>query len=341
MKIETIKANYRKSYKSKKLNVAAYVRVSTAFEKQIYSFESQRKYYISKIYKNSNWNYVGLYEDFSVSGKSTNNRNGFNKMIEDALDGKIDLILTKSVSRFSRNTVDALKYIRMLREKNVGILFEEENIYTLKMESEMLLTILSSVAQQESDNISSHIKKTMKMNLESGKLWKRLRVYGYKFKNGKIKIDEKEALIVKRIYNEYINGESVLDICKRLNEEKVKPPTKKVWDKFHIYFILKRKIYIGIVKCGELYNFDELRIVTDDISNQANKILLKNGQISLKKTDKEIPVVRCGFCGRTMSYSVTLKDFLKDSCRRFQCKYGSSISIISVNKVLLDFQNEL
>ena len=142
MKAEIVKGNYRKNYKSLKLKVAAYVRVSTELATQISSFESQRKYYYSKIYRNSNWEFVGIYDDYGISARSVKNRTGFNDMIRDAIDGKIDLILTKSISRFARNTVDSIEYVRLLKEHNVGVIFEEENIYTLGMQNKNLIIIL-------------------------------------------------------------------------------------------------------------------------------------------------------------------------------------------------------
>ena len=144
---------------NRKLKVAAYARVSTDSEDQLNSFESQVKYYNEKISKNIEWSFVEVYADESISGTQDYKRSNFMRMIQDSMNGKIDLILTKSISRFARNTLDTLKYVRMLKEKNVAILFEEENINTLEMAGELLLTILSSVAQQESETISSHVYK--------------------------------------------------------------------------------------------------------------------------------------------------------------------------------------
>ena len=125
MKIEVIKANCKKDFKSKKLRVAAYIRVSTKYEKQLYSFESQKDYYISKILRNSNWTFINVYEDFGVSARNSKQRVGFNNMIREAMNGKFDLLLTKSISRFARNTYDSIYYVRLLKEYNVGIFFEE------------------------------------------------------------------------------------------------------------------------------------------------------------------------------------------------------------------------
>ena len=140
-----------------RLRVAAYCRVSTDSEDQKNSYQSQLKYYNQKINDNIKWKFVDIYADEAISGTQDYKRSDFMRMIQDALDGKIDLILTKSISRFARNTLDTLKYVRMLKEKNIGILFEEENINTLEMAGELLLTILSSVAQEESETISSHV----------------------------------------------------------------------------------------------------------------------------------------------------------------------------------------
>ena len=179
-----------------RLRVAAYARVSTDSEDQLNSFESQVKYYNEKINKNNEWLFVEVYAYESISG------------IQDSLNGKIDLILTKSISRFARNTLDTLKYVRMLKEKNVAILFEEENINTLEMAGELLLTILSSVAQQESETISSHVKLGLKMKQQRGELigYNGCLGYTYDKESKSISVNEEEAEIVKYIFNRYAQG---------------------------------------------------------------------------------------------------------------------------------------
>ena len=163
----------------RKKRVAAYARVSTDNEEQQTSFISQQKYYIDKIEKEPDWKFVEVYADEGISGTQTAKRENFLRMIRDAEDDKIDLILTKSISRFARNTVDTLKYVRLLRNKNVAVIFEEENINTLDMSGELLLSILSSVAQQESETISSHVRLGIKMKEERGELVGFNGVYGY------------------------------------------------------------------------------------------------------------------------------------------------------------------
>ena len=140
------------------LKVAAYCRVSSDKEDQINSYKSQKKYYTQKISENVEWIFVDIYADEAITGTIDYKRSDFIRMINDAVSGKIDLIITKSVSRFARNTLDTLKYVRLLKQHNVAILFEEENINTLEMAGELLLTVLSSVAQQESETTSAHVK---------------------------------------------------------------------------------------------------------------------------------------------------------------------------------------
>ena len=141
----------------KKRRVAAYARVSTAAEEQETSLAAQRDYYEQYIKENKEWEFVGIYYDDGISGLSFRNRDGFNRMIKDALDGKIDLILTKSLSRFARNTVDTLTTIRKLKAANIEIYFEKENIFTLDSKGEFLITIMSSIAQEESRSISENV----------------------------------------------------------------------------------------------------------------------------------------------------------------------------------------
>ena len=146
MEVQIIKKkkNITSIYRQK-LRVAAYVRVSTKLELQLFSYESQLKYYENKISQNSNWTLVGLYADYGVTGTSRSKRKGFLKLLDDAYNGKIDYILTKSVSRFARNTFDAIEIVRELRQRKIGIYFEEEHLDTMKLESELLLTILQQL----------------------------------------------------------------------------------------------------------------------------------------------------------------------------------------------------
>ena len=212
-----------------RLRVTAYARVSTGDEEQLSSYESQKQYYKEKIKNNPEWNYVGIYADESISGTQDHKRNEFMKMMQDGLDNKFDVIMTKSISRFARNTLDTLKYVRILKEKNVAVFFEEENINTLEMSGELLLTILSSVAQQESETISSHVKQGLKMRRERGEIvcFSSCLGYRYNVKTKKIEIDEKEAEIVRFIFDKYCEGYGADGIAKLLTKMKVKTPRNK------------------------------------------------------------------------------------------------------------------
>lgn len=341
MKVEIVKGNYKKNYKSLKLKVAAYVRVSTELDSQISSFESQRKYYYSKIYRNSNWEFVGIYDDYGISARSVKNRIGFNAMIQDALDGKIDLILTKSISRFARNTVDSIEYVRLLKKHNVGVLFEEENIYTLDMQSELLLTILSSVAQQESNNISNRVRVGIEMNFTNGKLRGQMVVYGYYYKNKKMKIRKKEAKVIKEIFGLYASGTSVSKICSLLNDNKVKPPFNKKWIPDYVYIILRNEKYIGKFKYGKVYQHEDLRIVSNEIFDIVKNKMKENRNFLKSDVDIISGIIRCGFCGRIQSFCSNTNLYSTASCRINGCKNGLNIGLNNLNRILLEFQNEL
>ena len=153
-----ITKEFAQSYTKMRLKVAAYVRVSTDFEEQQTSFHSQYVYYDGLIKQNPNWEFAGIYADEGLSGTQTKNRDSFNKMIKDALNEKIDMIITKSISRFARNTVDTLNIVRLLKSHNVDVFFEKENIHTFSVTNELFLTLYSAFAQAESESISENMK---------------------------------------------------------------------------------------------------------------------------------------------------------------------------------------
>ena len=181
--VEIIAANLNSKQENSVINnlkkVCAYARVSTDSEEQLTSYSSQIKYYSDKIKSNPNWEFVGVYADEGISGTGVKKRTEFKKMIEDALSGKIDIILAKSISRFARNTLDTLKYVRLLREHHVDIHFEKENIKTLDMDSEMFLTFYSAFAQAESESISQNIKLGLKAKMKRGEMTNGAAPYGY------------------------------------------------------------------------------------------------------------------------------------------------------------------
>ena len=244
-----------------KLKTCAYARVSSDSEDQKNSYESQLKYYKTKINANPLWEFVEVYADEAISGTLDYKRDNFMRMIQDALEGKIDLILTKSVSRFARNTVDSLKYIRKLKEKNIGVYFEEEGINTLEMSGELLITILSAVAQQESETISSHVLLGFNMKKERGEIIAFSKCLGYKYnyETRTMEINKEEAEIVKYIFNRYCEGMGATNIAKELTKSKYKTPRgSSKWCESTIRGILKNEKYKGDVLQGKTFTLDPI-----------------------------------------------------------------------------------
>lgn len=240
--------------------VAPYCRVSTDSEEQKNSYKSQLSYYKDLINKKPEWAFVDIYADEAISGTLDYKRSDFMRLINDALNGKIDLIITKSISRFARNTLDTLKYVRMLKEKNVAILFEEENINTLEMSGELLLTILSSVAQQESETISSHVKLGIKMKRERGEIvgFNKCMGYTWNTETKNLEIVEEEAEIVRYIFQRYIQGAGSTIIARELNNLGYKPLKGKKFRESAIRSILKNEKYKGDVLMGKTFTIDAI-----------------------------------------------------------------------------------
>ena len=231
-----------------KRRVAAYARVSTDTEEQLTSYEAQIDFYTNYIKNNPDWEFVKIYSDEGISATSTKRRDGFNQMISDALNGKIDLIVTKSISRFARNTVDTLVAIRKLKEKGVECYFEKENIYTFDSKGELLITIMSSIAQEESRSLSQNVTWGIRKSFSDGKVRMPYKVFlGYKKgEDGRPEIVPEEAAIVRKIYYLFLNGSSIYEIVKILESEKVTTPgggTK--WHNSTVRSILTNEKYKG------------------------------------------------------------------------------------------------
>lgn len=209
-----------------KRKVCAYARVSTDSDEQFTSYEAQKDYYEKYIKSKPEWEFVGVYSDEGISGTNIKNRDGFNKMIQAALNGGIDLIVTKSVSRFARNTVDTLTTIRKLKEKGVEVYFEKENIYTMNGSGELLITIMSSLAQEESRSLSENVKWGHRKSFSDGNVHLPYsRFLGYKKgEDGKPEIVPEEAEIVRFIYTSFIYGQSFKTICDELDRRGAKTP---------------------------------------------------------------------------------------------------------------------
>lgn len=246
----------------KVLRVAAYCRVSTKLEQQEGSYEAQIAYYTEKINSNPNWKLAGIYADDGISATNTKKRDDFNAMIEDCMAGKIDMIITKSVSRFARNTVDALQAIRMLKEKNIGILFEKEGVNTLEGSGELLITILSSQAQEESRNISENTRWGIVRRYENGIIsvnHKKFMGYTKDKKSGELVIVPEQAEIVRRIFRMYLEGSSILEITRALEADKIKTVTgKDTWHPGVIERMLINEKYMGDALMQKTYTVDFL-----------------------------------------------------------------------------------
>ena len=233
---------------TRKRRVTAYARVSTNSEEQKTSYEAQVSYYTDYIRAKPDWEFVQVYADKGITGTSIRKRERFNDMIEDALAGKIDLIITKSVSRFARNTVDSLTTIRLLKEHGVEVYFEEQNIYTLDSKGELLLTIMSSLAQEESRNISENVTWGQRKRFADGKVSMPYKHFlGYrKGENGEPEIVPEEAEVVRRIYGLFLKGQTPYGIKTALEADGIPTPAgKKRWQSATIMSILTNEKYKG------------------------------------------------------------------------------------------------
>lgn len=244
-----------------KRKVAAYARVSTDTEEQISSYEAQVDYYTRYIKSKHDWEFVNVYTDEGITATNTKKRDGFKRMIQDALDGKIDLIVTKSVSRFARNTVDTLTTVRKLKEKGIELYFEKEGIYTLDSKGELLITIMSSLAQEESRSISENVTWGQRKRFADGKVSLPYKQFlGYeKGENGFPKIVEKEAKIVRLIYRLFLEGKTVSAISTYLTNKKIPTPAgKEKWTTSTVKSILTNEKYKGDALLQKCYTVDFL-----------------------------------------------------------------------------------
>ncbi|SHK31068.1 Site-specific DNA recombinase [Caminicella sporogenes DSM 14501] len=282
-KIRTIPAKSHKGNdtlnKETKLKVCAYCRVSTGSSKQAESFETQISYYERYIKNNPKWEFVGIYADKGISGTTAARRTEFNRMIKDCEKGNIDLIITKSISRFAKNTADCLEVVRFLRSLNVGVYFERENINTLGAESELILSVLNSIAQDESRNMSENIKWAIQKRFKEGKVnVATKRFLGYDLNDeGELVINPQEAEIVRRIYREYLDGKSMNEIKNGLDRDGIKTITgKEKWQENTIKVILSNEKYYGDALLQKTVTLDYLTHKRKRNDGESPKYLVKN-----------------------------------------------------------------
>ena len=232
--------------------VAAYARVSSGKDAMHHSLSAQVSYYSDMIRKRPGWAYAGVYADEAKTG-TKDSRENFQRLIEDCQQGKIDLVITKSVSRFARNTVTLLETVRQLKELGVDVFFEEQNIYTLSADGELMLSILASYAQEESRSASENQKWRIRKNFREGKPWNGV-MLGYRQQNGKYIVVPEEAEIVRRIYAEYLDGKGLDAIVNGLNADGVLTQKGFVWHKSPVSRILRNSNYTGNLLLQRFYS---------------------------------------------------------------------------------------
>lgn len=263
----------------RKLQVAAYCRVSTEEEEQQSSYEAQCSYYTDKIMTNSEWTMAGIFADEGITGTSTKKRDDFNRMIRKCKKGKINLILTKSISRFARNTLDTIKYTRMLRAMGIGIYFEKENINTLDMDSEMLITMLGAFAQAESESISRNVAWGKRQAIREGKVYVNFnQLYGYYLQEDRTPgIKQQEAEVVKFIFGQYMLGDSTRMIARKLDEDGIPTRSGKVrWEPATIKSILKNEKYCGDVLAQKTFKECVIGGKVQKNTGQLPQVLVQN-----------------------------------------------------------------
>lgn len=338
MEIEIIKANDSSNNaintrRIERLRVAAYCRVSTDDEDQIKSYNSMVRYYTDLIKNNKDWIYAGVYADKAITGTKTDKREEFQRLINDCMQGKIDMVIAKSIPRFARNTLDTLKYVRMLKEKNIAVYFEVEKINTLK-DGEFLITILSSVAQQEVENTSAYVKKGLKMKMKRGELvgFQRCLGYDYDFLTKELSINEEGAETVRYIFDRYVSGAGSTMIARELNEQGILTIKGNPWRSSSVMRIINNEKYKGDVLLGKTFTVDPISkrrienlgeedryyvrnhhepIVSEEMFDKAQEIRKKRiaGRELAEPGKREkfsrqyafSSMLECGFCGSNLS----------------------------------------
>jgi len=314
----------------RKTRVAAYARVSSAKDAMLHSLSAQVSYYNKYISSHDDWEFVGIYADEGISG-TKEDRDEFQRMLNDCRLGKIDLILTKAISRFARNTMTMLETVRELKSLNVDVFFEEQNLHSISSDGEMVLTLLASVAQEEARNVSENQKWRIRKDFEKGLIWGGSNTYGYRIINKKMVLVPDEAKLVKRIFKLYIGGLGFQKISKILNEEGVPTMRAKRWNKQSLQQIIANINYTGDlllqktyhenyltkkkrINNGELDQFfvenDHEAIITRDEYYTALEIRRK--RVEYFKLDnfkvRTYPLtgfVKCGNCGKSYNHKKT------------------------------------
>ena len=314
--------------------VAAYVRVSVDKETMLHSFAAQASYYKELISKHNDWELVDVYADYGISGTKVN-RPDFNRMIEDCREGKIDMIITKSISRFARNTALLLATIRELKALHVDVYFEEQNMNSLGEQGELVLTLLASMAEAEAKSMSMNVKWRVDKTFMQGEVYSTTRFYGYDIIDKKFIIKKEQAKVVKRIFQMALDGLGYIKITEVLNKEEINSPTGNKWSYHSVERILKEDTYTGKLTLQKTYrseikkrelNKGELKkyVIENDHeaiidANTFNKVqeLIKSRRSKPTKENKGNDIfkgfIRCSVCGacfqRKKRYGYDLYDW--------------------------------
>ena len=322
--------NTIKKPEEKKLRVAAYCRVSTDSDEQETSYETQVSHYKEYIHNHPEWVLAGIFADDGISGTNTKKREEFNRMISECMAGNIDMVITKSISRFARNTLDCLKYIRKLKDKNIPVFFEKESINTMDAKGEVLITIMASLAQQESQSLSQNVKIGLQYRYQQGKVQiNHNHFLGYtKDENGNLIIDPEQAEVVKRIYREYLEGYSTKKIAQHLEKDGILTGAGKTkWYESSVNKILRNEKYMGDALLQKTYTTDFLTktrvknsgivpqyyvenshepIIPRDLFMQVQEEMVRRANLRGRKGGKKrvysskyalSSIVYCGHCG--------------------------------------------
>lgn len=310
----------------KKKRIAAYARVSSGKDAMLHSLSAQVSYYSGLIQRHADWEFAGVYADEALTG-TKDTRTEFQRLLADCRTGKIDMVITKSISRFARNTVTLLEATRELKAIGVDVFFEEQNIHTLSGEGEMILTLLASVAQEESRTVSENCKWRIRRQFKNGELARLRGMYGYRIHRGIVEIASEQAAVVRRIFREYVGGTGSCVIARRLREEGIPPFGSGQWTQRRITDILKNEKYTGNALLQKKYVTDHLTkklvrnkgrlpmyyaegthpaIIDQTIFDQAQTILAANAaKVQSRHTQpKRYPfsgLIVCGNCGKSYS----------------------------------------
>lgn len=317
-----------------KKKVAAYARVSMETERLMHSLSAQVSHYSKYIQKNPEWEYAGVYSDDGISGTGTKKRKGFQQLIADAEDGKIDIILTKSISRFARNTVDLLETVRHLKDKGIEVRFEREHISSMSSEGELMLTILASFAQEESRSISENVKWGMQKRFQQGIPNGHFRIFGYRWEGDMLVIVPEEAKIVKRIFQNFLDGKSRLETEREFAAEGIRTGNGCRWVDSNLKIVLTNITYTGNLLLQKEFTTDPIQkhrkknrgelpqyYVQDTHEAIIDKVTFDYVQKEMARrremgaiANKSIPTtcftgkLVCGMCGRHFYHSVSRKN---------------------------------